>query len=71
MNSLLNKNALVIALIGLAGTILTAYLTSGAALADIRGDVRVVEERENNHYAEVSKQLIEINRKLDTVLTQR
>jgi hypothetical protein len=60
------------AIIGALGTVLAAGLmawgSASATTEDIRGDVRVVEERENNHYAETQRQLIELNQKMDRLL---
>ena len=50
---------------------LTAWASSNAAVADVKTQVVQVTERENNHYAEVQKQLIEISGKLDTALEAR
>ena len=59
----------MIAIIGAIGiplaSVFAAWVTaSGTAndrISDVRTEVRVVEERENNHYAEVQKQLSEMN----------
>lgn len=63
---------LLAVLIGAAGTIvasgLTAWGSASARVGELKGDIRVVEEREDNHYAETQRQLVEMNRKLDTLL---
>ena len=53
------------------GSAFTAWATANGSISDIRTEVRVVQERENNHYAEVQKQLDEISGKLDTALEIR
>lgn len=62
----------VTASITVVGSVFTAWATaSGTAnerLSDVRTEVRVIAERENNHYAEVQRQLTEINGKLDAAL---
>lgn len=60
------------AIIGALGMIIASAFTSWAsssnAVADVKTQVVQVTERENNHYAEVQKQLTEINGKLDRAL---
>ena len=59
----------LVAIIGAAGmmgaSIFTAWATaSGTAndkIAEVKTEVKVIEERENNHYAEVQKQLESMN----------
>ena len=57
------------AIIGAVGMILASAFTSWAssnnATAEVRTQVVQITEREQNHYEEIQKQLIEINRKLD------
>lgn len=64
-----------VAIIGALGVVAVPFIAGRAGaqtqLSDLRGDIRVVEERENNHYAEVQKQLEEISTKLDKVLVQQ
>ena len=45
-----------------------AWATASQKTALIDTKVQVLEERENNHYKEVSKQLEDINKKLDQIL---
>jgi len=47
---------------------LTAWGSASAKTSELSGDIRVIEERENNHYGETQKQLAEIDKKLDTLL---
>ena len=56
---------MIVAATTIIGSAFTAWATANGSIADIRTEVRVVQERENNHYAEVQKRLDEISRKLD------
>lgn len=62
---------MITAIFGGAVTILTsligAYATANGTLYQVKQDVAVVEERENNHYLEVNKTLERIEKKLDTI----
>lgn len=49
---------------------LAAWGSASAKNAELEGDVRVVEERENNHYAETQRQLKELNEKMDRLLVK-
>lgn len=64
--------ALLGVVIGAVATVmasgLAAWGSASARNAELEGDVRVVEERENNHYAETQKQLEQMNQKLDALL---
>lgn len=61
--------SLATALIGATGMVIasafTAWATVTNGVSDVRTEVSVVQERENNHYAEVQKQLEAISKKLD------
>ena len=59
---------MIVAATTIIGSAFTAWATANGSIADIRTEVRVVQERENNHYAEVQKQLTEISSKLDSAL---
>ena len=60
------------AIIGALGMILasafTSWASSSSAVADVKNTVSIVQEREANHYLELSKQLTTIETKLDKVL---
>ena len=62
----------MVAVIGSVGVILasvfTSWTTANNRVGQIDAKVQVVEERENNHYLEVSKQLDTINSKLDKLI---
>ena len=49
-------------------SVFTSYATANNSIADIRQNISVVEERENNHYTEIQKNLDRIELKLDKVL---
>ena len=61
-----------IALVGAIGMMvasaLTAWATSNQNIGQVKQDVAIVEERENNHYAEVQKQLKGIDDKLSVLI---
>lgn len=63
--------AIIIAIGSVSTAFVTALATSSSNLATIKGDVRVVEERENNHYGEVEKRLGSIENKLDEVISSK
>jgi len=46
-------------------SVFTAWATAARSVGDIKTQIGVVEERENNHYEEVQKTLIRIEGKLD------
>ena len=46
-------------------SIITSWTTADSRVAEIDKQVSIVEERENNHYLEVSKKLDYIINKLD------
>ena len=50
---------------------LGAWATAGTRVNMIDTKVQVVEERENNHYAETQKKLDSIDKKLDEILRMR
>ena len=60
------------AIIGALGMIVasafTSWASSNSAVADVKNTVSIVQEREANHYLELSKQLNSIDAKLDKVL---
>ncbi|MEK9208349.1 MAG: hypothetical protein AAB922_07720 [Patescibacteria group bacterium] len=60
------------AIIGALGMILASAFTSWAssnnATAEVRTQVVQITEREQNHYAEIQKQLVSIDAKLDKIL---
>lgn len=64
--------SITVAAISAVGMIMAAAFTSWATastnLAQVNARIDVVEERENNHYAEVQKQLSAMDRKLDAIL---
>lgn len=60
--------AIVVALGTVTASLIGAYATTNGSLSDLKADIRVVEEREDNHYLEVSKKLNTIEKKLDQVL---
>lgn len=63
--------AIIVAIGSISTAFITAFATSSSNMATIKGDVRVVEERENNHYAEVEKRLGSIEGKLDEVISTK
>lgn len=52
------------------GSWMLASSAAASKLEQVNTDLRVVQERENNHYAEVQRRLDEINVKLDRVLSK-
>ena len=50
---------------------LGAWATASNNLSEVKNTVSIVQERESNHYAELSKQLITIETKLDKVLLNK
>ena len=74
MRTSLNRGqmSLMTALIGALGIItasaFTSWTTANNRVSSIDAKVQVVEERENNHYLEVSKKLDSIDKKLDEAL---
>lgn len=64
--------SLLVVVIGAVATVtasgIASWSSASARTEEISGDVRVIEERENNHYAETQRQLAEVNRKLDVLL---
>ena len=72
-----NKGQISIATTAImAGATILASIIAGWATADtkvstIDTKVQVVEERENNHYAETQKKLDSIDKKLDEILRMR
>ena len=77
MKIFLNKGqiSLTIALIGAAGMLLasvfTSWATANGRIAETDTKVRIVEERENNHYAEIEKRLDKIDFNLQQLLKQK
>lgn len=65
----------LVPIIGAAGTILAAifgsYATASNRVYQVESQVKVVEEREENHYQEVQKRLNSIDAKLDKLLDQK
>ena len=65
----------MIAIIGGISTLIAsaflAWGTAGSRVNAIDTKVEVAIERENNHYAEVQKQLNSVNEKLDKLLDQK
>ena len=59
---------LIIAGSTILASALGAWATVSQKTTQIDTKVQVIEERENNHYKEVSKQLEDINKKLDQIL---
>jgi len=51
----------------LIGSWLTSWATASNRVGMTERNIAVVEERENNHFAQVQKQLEDINKKLDTI----
>lgn len=63
------------ATIGAVGMIIasafTSWATANGKINSMDTKIEVVQERENNHYAETQKQLVDINRKLDQLITSK
>ena len=74
MIELLKKGqiSLMVAMIGAVGVIIasaiTTWATTSSRVSDTEKTVSVLEERENNHYAEVQKRLGSIEDKIDLIL---
>ena len=70
-----NKGQVIIAILGaVSSVILGVFSYIGTAKNEINKidtKVQVVEERENNHYLELSKQMKGIDTKLDKLLDQK
>src|SRR3990167_2987619 len=47
---------------------ITSLATSNGQISEVKNQTSIVEERENNHYMEVQKQLSRIEGKLDQVI---
>ena len=52
-------------------SIIAGWVSAGTKVNIIDTKVQVVEERENNHYAETQKKLDSIDKKLDEILRMR
>lgn len=53
------------------GSAVTGWATADSRVSAIDTKIEVVQERENNHYSEVSKQLIKIDGKLDEAISRK
>ena len=64
--------SITVAIVGAVGmivaSVLTAFATTSSGVSNVRAEVEVIKERENNHYAEVQKQLSQIDYKLDKII---
>lgn len=63
--------AIVSAISLIAGSGITAWATANARVNSIDTKVQIVQEREENHYKELQTNLIRIEKKLDSVLTNQ
>jgi len=62
---------LIIAGSTIIASALGAWATANSRVDEINTQVQVIQERENNHYAELSKKLDSIDKKLDEVLQKK
>lgn len=60
--------ATITAIASIAGAFLTAQATSSEKVNGLSTKVEVIEERENNHYLEMSNTLDRIESKLDSAI---
>ena len=51
----------------LLASIFTSWTTADKRVGAVEKNVAVVEERENNHYSEVQKQLVDVNTQLGKI----
>lgn len=60
------------ATIGAVGMIIasafTSWATASGKISSMDTKIEIVQERENNHYAETQRQLVDINKKLDQLI---
>lgn len=67
--------SITVALIGAGAMVvtsfLTAYATTSTGVEEVRGEVRVIEERENNHYLELKQSNDRIEKKLDLLISTK
>ena len=74
MKNIKGQISITTAVIGAGGMILastfTAWATSSQRVNEIKNQVSIVEERENNHFLEVEKRLDGIEDKLDQLLSK-
>lgn len=70
-----NKGQIIIAVIGaisaVVASVFSAWGMASNRVAAIDTKVQVIEERENNHFAEVQKQMTSMNEKLDKLIDQQ
>lgn len=52
-------------------SVIGGWTSANKAVSQVDTKVQVVEERENNHYNEVSKKLDSIDKKLDEVISKK
>ena len=68
------QTSLIVALVGAGSRIIvsifTSWATSSQNISDVERQVSIVEERENLHYQEVEKRLINIENKLNQLLSK-
>ena len=66
------KGQVIVAVLGVVSSVILgvfSYIgTAKSEINKIDTKVQIVEERENNHYLELSKQMTEINTKLDKLI---
>ena len=67
--------SLFVAITGALGMIgasfITSWATIGSKVGGVENRVSIVEERENNHYSEIQKQLNKIDSKLEMLLNKK
>lgn len=67
--------SMVTTIVGAIGMVIasafTAWASSSQAVAEVKTEVSVTSQRENDHYAEIQKQLDTMNKKLDTLVTNQ
>ena len=69
MRGQINITIAILGVIGvITGSAFTAWATASTNIYQVREQVGIIEERENNHYAEVQKQLDRIDKKLDQLI---
>ena len=77
MKELLKKGqiSLLAAIMGSVGmigaSIITSWATTSNKVFGVENKINIVEEREQNHYLEIQKQLEKMDKKLDDLLTVR
>ena len=67
--------SLFVAIVGAVGmigaSVITSWTTTSNKMFGVENKVNIIEEREQNHYLEVQKQLTKLDQKLDILLNRK